>query len=257
MNIISETKPSGMNVISKTKPSGVSRWQAPTARTYGFALVGAYLAMLGIMAAVNFLVDPYGVFKTDLLIANNVNERFAKIYHLDLHRSDYDTYIFGSSTVGLTSPSVFERYLPGSKVYNLYVSNGDMSDFVVMLRYMLRRQYIVKTVVLQLDPDAFLRPAAATRDDHSRRQLPQVSGEPQLKFYTDYLFSFSPKYLWEKIVANLQHRPYGIDVDHSGTWRNAAAERVAPGDWAALEPSFKFKAGSEYKGESLAPSLRC
>jgi hypothetical protein len=154
-----------MTLISKTGDLAASPRRALSAKQYCFALLSAYIAIFFGIAAINLAVDPYGVFGTDILAPNNVNERFAKIYHLDAHHGEYDTYIFGSSTVGLTAPSIVEKYLPGNKVYNLYVTNGDISDYVAMLKYMLRRQFPVKTVIIQLDPDDFLRPASAVQDD--------------------------------------------------------------------------------------------
>jgi hypothetical protein len=244
-----------MTLILKTDDLVASPGRALSAKQYCVALLSAYIAVFCGIAAINLVVDPYGVFGTDILAPNNVNERFAKIYHLDVHHGEYDTYIFGSSTVGQTAPSIVEKYLPGNRAYNLYVTNGDISDYVAMLKYMLRRQFSVKAVIIQLDPDDFLRPASADQNDYARRQLPRVSGEPTLKFYSDYLFSFSPNYITEKIQANLGYRTDGRDVSHSGTWRNIPAEKMSPAEWILQDPTFKLNVAREYKGDNLVAKL--
>jgi len=220
---------------------------------YSWMLSAFYVLMLAFIALVNILVDPYGVFRSNFFVPTNVNERFSKIYHLDDKNADYDTYILGSSTAGLIRPASLVRYLPGAKVYNLYVSNGDIVDYDILLKYMLKRRFPIKTILLQLDPDAFLRPS--TNIDYSRRHLPQVSGEPWINFYTDYLFSFSPTYVWEKIDASLERRQSWLDVEKTGTWRNIPAEGIDPHEWSKREPTFSLKVASEYKGENLPSKI--
>jgi hypothetical protein len=225
------------------------------ATKYCYALAFMYCAAILLIALVNLLVDPYGLFGSRILTPNNVNERFAKIYYLDKHRTEYSTYLFGSSTIGLMSPRTLDQYLPTEKAYNLYVSNGSMADYALLLNYFIKNRYPIKVIILQLDPDAFLKNDDSRGVDYSRRNLPEVTGESASMFYIDYLLSFSPQYIWEKLAANMRHAPYVLDVTDTGTWRNSVAEGMSPHEWTKIEPTFGRKVAPEYKGEDLDKNI--
>src|SRR5438128_972878 len=93
----------------------------------------------------NYIIDPFELFHSHFLkIPDEMNERFNKVLHLKKTHQDYNGYLLGSSRIGTTSPSIFERYLKDSHFYNLTIAGGTQLDNLCLVKYLISQHYPVK-----------------------------------------------------------------------------------------------------------------
>lgn len=187
--------------------------------TYTFAVLA--LSSFGILILSNFIIDPFNIFQTGIFKRHfQKNERYLKIEFLKNNKNRFNTYLFGSSRIGTTDPSVIETYLPGSKAYNMSVSAANLQDYIRHLKYFIKNSYPVHTVYLQLDLQDMLY-FGHSRDDYLLRFHPDVSQENRFSYYWKYLTIIPMFNIKGKILQNLtpDNKTYvDYDIDNSGMW---------------------------------------
>ena len=115
---------------------------------------------LAIIPLANYFIDPYGIFGSNFFkYSYQKNERFIKIEYLKKKHAEFNGYIFGSSRIGGLNPTLLKQYIDDGRFYNLYVSGGNQWDNLEHLKYMLRNNYDIKYIYLQVDLEPLFGPS--------------------------------------------------------------------------------------------------
>ena len=154
---------------------------------------------VALLAASNFLIDPYEVFQTGLLPeVGATQERYLKVELLKRNRS-FDTFLLGGSRMGTTAPEDVEKIIPQSHVYNFFVSSGNQSDNLAHGKWLLATQPKIKTLYVQVDwPESF----GLAQESLQYLNHPEVVGGNPHGFLGKYLFSYSYQPVEFKIQNN-------------------------------------------------------
>lgn len=144
----------------------------------------AMVLLLGLFPAINFLVDPFGVFGDPLFHWYGYNEtnnpRVAKVAWLEEHKEEFDSYIIGSSCAASYNVEELDRYLDAS-FYNFFVYGSDARDYRAHATYLLKNCK-VKNLVLSLNFNEANTEDAGGDDIHYWMH-PLASGGNPLLFY--------------------------------------------------------------------------
>ncbi len=163
---------------------------------------GTVLLLAVLLAAFNFVTDPFGAFGDRFLqwfsYDETNNPRVAKTTWLEQHHDEYDSYILGCSSTSSLPVEAFNEYLDAS-FYNLFMYGADMRDCEKIARYLVEH-YEVKNLVLNVYIDN-----GVTYDDESNGLThglhyavdPDTSA---LEYFTRYLFA-DPRYGLAKLQA--------------------------------------------------------
>ena len=181
--------------------------------------LGFFLLML-----TNYVVDPFGVFHSKILKHEfQINERFVKIEFLEKNHNKFNGYMIGSSRIGDTDPKVVEHYIPNAHLYNMTLSSATLRDYLMHIRYMIKAQYPIKTIYMQLD-GINMSYYGLSDADYLSKMHPYVEGKSLALFYFDYLSSFFPFNIKNKIAQNINYTltsTYNLDT---GVWQNPSKE---------------------------------
>lgn len=138
-------------------------------RFWPFALV--MLLVLGLIGALNYLIDPLWYAKGNQLTGRNFafNERIAKVNLLKHTVADagYDCLILGSSRVTSLRPSRFT----GQRCFNLSLKGAQIPEFLAYARFARDAGLHAKTVYISVDEFNFIE-----NKETERRSNPSVNG---------------------------------------------------------------------------------
>jgi hypothetical protein len=169
----------------KEKPVRVAPGMKPW--TYALTLIlGAAALFLSVVAA-NLLIDPQGVFGTNLLPRSpNSNNHVKNLAAYEAAPDRFDGLLFGSSRANAIPLTELSRRMNGVTFANFWVVRGMLPDFVPALEYVLadkaKRGLRLRAVFLLLDIDTFGDPAGTNR--YIETLLPQaLSGESAVYFW--------------------------------------------------------------------------
>lgn len=166
-----------------------------------FLLIG--LLPVALLAAANYLIDPFQIFQTGLLPdVGATEERYLKIEFLK-RNPGFDTFLLGGSRMGTTAPADVERILPGTHVYNFFVSSGNQTDNLLNGSWLIRNQAQLKTLYVQVD-----WPESLGTSDFNPQYAPhpEVLGKSAAGFSAGYLFLMSYHAFDFKIQNNTGRR---------------------------------------------------
>lgn len=178
------------------------------------------LGAVFLLAALNYLVDPYQVFGSDYLKHPlQLNKRYLKVKHLEQNPAQYNSYLLGSSRIGTTEPEVIEQYIPNSKFYNLTVSLGSILDNIMLIKHLLRLEHEVKNLYMQIDVNS-MAIYKQGKSDYQRKYPPSLTKRDEFEFYFEYLTIFPLENIKGKIAINLNEtdrlkRPVN-DIEETG-----------------------------------------
>lgn len=160
------------------------------------------LGAVFLLAALNYLVDPYEVFRSNYLKHPlQLNKRYLKVKHLEENPTKYDSYLLGSSRIGTTQPEVVEQYLPNSNFYNLTVSLGSILDNIMLIKHLLKIEHEVKNLYMQIDINAMLIYKQG-KSDYQRKYPPSLTNRDEFEFYFEYLTIFPLQNIKGKVAIN-------------------------------------------------------
>ena len=206
---------------------------------FGLTILGALF-----VGCVNYVVDPFNIFHTKILKEQfQMNERFMKIEYLENNKDKYNSYMFGSSRIGTTPPSVINKYLENAKFYNFTVSSANLYDYLIHLKYFIKANYPIKNLYLQIDIDnmsAYSRP----NSDYLRKAHPFVNNESLKNYYLSYLTGFFPFNIKGKILLNIQRDDITDYFIETGIWTKPLKEEKilkTPEKFVQEEISFNTK----------------
>ncbi len=206
-----------------------------------FFVVSSVVIMIALL---NYLIDPFGVFHTGLLEkSKSLNERVVKIDYLKENKKRYNGFMFGSSTMGTTDPKVLEKYVPNSKFYNLTCSSSNMYDFKMLIIYLIKESFDVKNLYLQIDLTSMRE--YGKHPNHAQKHHYAITDDSSWKFYLEYLTIFPFEALKAKVMMSITDADATkFDVENSGMWfvkhKDIAREKDLDA-YIAKEHSFKKK----------------
>ncbi len=217
------------------------------------AFLGTVLAIVLLIAAFNFITDPFGVFPGELLewpsYEMTVNPRTAKVTWLKKHWQEYDSYIIGCSSTSSFSPVTFGGYW-GADFYNMIMYGADMLDAEQLARWLTDNCRVENLVLnVYLDNAVYYD---TLPDPLSYAMLPEVTGERALPFYLRYLFC-DPRHGLDKLKAMARDtymtQPFDVFDEATGAYDKKVRDAEAIG---SLERYYmSYPAFADYPEASL------
>src|SRR5438477_3237472 len=122
--------------------------------------IGVLLATAGLIVAacfaVNCLVDPLWYLRGNVLSEINYpfNERLSKLIRFLPRMADYDCMIFGTSRATLLP----EEKAKGYRCYNMAVSDGQASEYVLYADYLRQRGFAPRLIIVDIRRSEFIGP---------------------------------------------------------------------------------------------------
>lgn len=186
---------------------------------------GLVLSVL-LLVAMNYIVDPYLVFHSDVMRPSvTSNERYNKVEHLLNNPGRYDSFMIGSSLMGVYDPDVANALRPGHHYYNLSVFSGTAVDEFEMLSALHAHGQEIREVIIGIDAFPF-KAVNDTNRDASMRHHPVVLGKSTLNYFGGYLFVSSFRQSLAKLVDhNLPEASFKFDFNDTGVWQLLAYEK--------------------------------
>ncbi|HSE96518.1 MAG TPA: hypothetical protein VLD61_11555 [Methylomirabilota bacterium] len=162
--------------------------------------IGAAVTLVGLVAAVNFLVNPKGLFPPELFEPLMLPARSAKMERLARYGEAPDSVVFGSSRAFSVSPGTVARYRGGA-AFNASVEGGSPIDHVAFMRYMRARWgRLPRTVVLALSPDELFIPESVATVDPGNPLLQYWSDTASFRLWVQrYALLLEPELLWGSV----------------------------------------------------------
>lgn len=200
---------------------------------------------LALILGLNLAVDPYSVLGTSRLkYIFQPNERYLKIEYLAQHPGQFDAYLMGSSRIGTTDPHDVQKYVPGSRFYNLSLRSGSTHDHLKHLEYLLAAGKRPRHLYIGLDIDLDLIYFTHDARPLPTRLHPAVTRQNKTMYWLEYATSFQPRVTHEKLRINLLAASPNDYLDlnmTTGTWsRPQQLARIAADHdrYVREEPSF-------------------
>ena len=208
-------------------------------------LAGCLLLALLLFAAMNLLIDPFGVFGDPLFhwdsYSFSQNALLAKVPWIEEHFDEFDSYVVGPSSAGSLPREDLEACFGGS-FYNMMAEGADWSDLESLCNFLLDRDE-VRTLVIDADLSAAQSHA---RKGSSLRQAahPDLDGSSRLLFRLRFLFAL-PHHALNKLLSRMRdsYLPQRFDAYDaaSGAWDTCARDSEPIGnlaDYLAAYPDF-------------------
>jgi hypothetical protein len=187
----------------KEKPVRAAPGMKP--RTYALTLILAAAALFMSVVAANLLIDPQGVFGTNLLPRSpNINWHYRNLAAYEAGRDRVDGLLFGSSRARAIPTAELSRLMNGVTFADFSAVRGMLPDFLPPLEYVLadkgKRGQRMRAVFLLLDIDTFGDPPATNR--YIETLLPQaLSGESGVYFWWRNLTALQVR-SWQAILRD-------------------------------------------------------
>lgn len=200
------------------------------------ALAASLIACGLVVPGFNIVLDPYSVLGTASWMRDgyNVNERFGKVDFLLKNPGRYDSFIMGSSIMGLFPPAAAQEVRPEGHWYNLAYLAGTPPEALRTLKMLKASGHPIRNVLMGVDMFAFRKldgeAKAAWKEEH-----PQVTGETRWRWMTKQLLASTFLEGVEKIGHNANDRPRIVfDIAGSGQYRLLNWEREIAEDHEAF-----------------------
>lgn len=181
-----------------------------THRNYALRLMALPFIMMAAVAAANLVLDPQGVFGTNLFpqtVSRNVRYKQFESYLKD--RDLYDALVFGSSRSAAIQISELERLMPGTRVAHMGAPAGVPSEHVAVLERIIEDKASARqrlsTVLIFLDYD-LMRARPLNQQGLSARPHPTVSGESRFQFFLQHVVAVQWD-AWREVVRPKRNAP--------------------------------------------------
>ncbi|MGD0231713.1 MAG: hypothetical protein ABSC19_15395 [Syntrophorhabdales bacterium] len=216
-------------------------------------------AELGSVALLNYIVDPYGVFRYGAW-RHDVSHQFiipsmsfVKTRYVALNPKKYDCLILGSSRVG----GIDGRQVKDATCYNMFYPDGLPRNHLDNLRYLVARGVRPRMVLIGLDEFSYQKDPAEHFTDYMRYPYPPAVHRSLCLFYLKYLIRYSSRNMKEALQGFMGKRqpfPY----DHYGTgllMPSPEAERMIEADPAKHAKDPRFKQVAIVQRDRMGPAL--
>ena len=224
-----------------------------------FALT--FVLIMGLLAALNALVDPFGAFGDPLYgwysYGFTKNPRMSKIAFLDMYAGNYDSYLIGASTTGSYPIDQLERYT-GARFFNLFGYGGDMHKTRYMAEYLLSH-FTVRNLIINISIiDAEYSNLTL---DRLTNQLPaRVDGSSAFSQTTQYLTA-NPRYALDKMAAyptdTWLPQPFDEFDPMTGAYNRTSRDVVPIGDMGSYLEAFPTFKDYSPEGRTLWHIEKC
>ena len=180
------------------------------------------LVVIGILAPVNVIVDPYNIFHYDDPKDNGVepNKNFIKTKYILNNQDKFDSLLFGSSRAGFIDVSS----IPDGKYYDMCYSEGLPAEHVNTLKVLIKGGFVPKNVVVLVDDiSCFVDPKS---HENMLYRVPYPTGGPLsfLEFYVKYCDILTT---FESLSVMKEYSEEGkADPDFAERFRNTGTERL-------------------------------
>jgi len=176
-------------------------------RKFAIIILCVLYACLLSLALINIVVDPYHIFQTPFFKQQpQPNERYSKIEFLKKNKGRYNSYIMGSSRVGLTNTDIIEKYLPMAKFYNLSTALAVPYEHLLHLKYFIKNGYPVRNLYIGLDVDFCFGVKMHKDKDLLLKLHPGVLNLSRIRYYWSYLSVFPKTDIRRKLRLNFSRK---------------------------------------------------
>jgi hypothetical protein len=198
-----------------------------------FAAILVIVLGLGFIAVVNYIIDPYGIFRKDFSYQFiGPNKHYVKTRYVGEHPDRYDCFVFGSSRAN----NIDVRKIKDGRCYNMEYSGGLPREHLDNMKYLVRKGVKIKFAIIALDEVAFQDNPDVHLNQPMRHAYPPVLNEPLFTYYLQYLFYY---YDWKimKVCARdyikrvrgiIKEGPVHYDIFETG-------QLFSPGEDQAIE----------------------
>lgn len=215
-------------------------------KKYSLGIIIYLYILFIILLLVNYIINPFDIFKNNILkYTGTSNERFVKMEHIIKNHDKYNSYMFGSSRIGVTDPAIVEKYIDNSKFYNFTISQASMYDYDTMLQYFIKNKYMVKNLYIQIDVADFMDMYKHPDSDYLYKPDAVLTGEDKYKFYLNYLTIFPVSNYKIKLLNNYNKDEFKYDFYTTGMYykkEEALMNKDLKG-YLEKEPTFHAKPG--------------
>jgi hypothetical protein len=189
-------------------------------RKFVIIILCVLYACLLSLALINIVVDPYQIFQTPFLKQQSQpNERYSKIEFLKKNKGRYNSYIMGSSRVGLTNTDILVKYLHMAKFYNLSTALAVPYEHLLHLKYFIKNGYPVRNLYIGLDLDLCLGVKMHKDKDLLLKLHPGVLNRNLIGYYWSYLSVFPKTDIRRKLKLNFSRKVSPIQISgKDGVW---------------------------------------
>ena len=181
---------------------------------FAVTLVITFLLVFLAYPATNFVLDKYGVFQTpkqgQVTVYNEPNKMFLKTDYVLKHPDKFDSFVFGSSRVGLLDVTK----MPGGKFYNMAYSEGLPKEHLENIKLLLKHGIKIKNIIIGLDDFTY----RISPDKHKDEPLRLAHYETSLNdrnWFTHYWYYLFLKIKWEDLSRYSQR--YYQEMFNTGT----------------------------------------
>ncbi|MBK6616710.1 hypothetical protein [Ottowia sp.] len=130
---------------------------APKWGRHNRIVISLLTVAVAIPLALNILVDPFDLFRVSPLgIGPFQNQRVRHITYLDEHPSRFNVLLMGTSIMGINSPSVVEKLVPGSRAYNMAFFLATPTDLLLAAKHLARTGALPSHVIVGVDSFLFV-----------------------------------------------------------------------------------------------------
>lgn len=173
------------------------------------------LGLSFIVAATNFIIDPYG---KNNIFTNSFNEfkivrdeRISK-YELLLNNPDAGSFIFGSSRGLILDPGIVEN-ITGSKTLNLAFSSATAEEYHLYIKYLFETRE-VKNIIIGIDLFAYANgfDSTGTYPQALRNYFKMDNGYKIPQYFSFKMF----KHTIKAIKYNLKYDKEDVDERYTG-----------------------------------------
>jgi hypothetical protein len=223
----------------------------------GLIIIAVELGSVGLL---NYVVDPYGVFRYGTWrhdVSHQFREpskNFIKTRYLALNPQKYDCLILGSSRVN----GIDGRQVKDATCYNMHYSLGLPRNHLDNLRYLLKKGVRPRIVLIGLDEFSYKEDPAQHLTDYMRHPYPPAVHQNVALFYLKYLIRYSSRSMKEPLEGfrgKREPNPY----DHYGTGLETAtlgeADRQIESDPANHAKDPKFQEPIMTEGDRMVEAL--
>jgi hypothetical protein len=202
-------------------------------RIFAISLIGIGGFLFTVVAAVNFILDPFNVFETKLVSYHrtNGNDRYRRFLEYQADAEKVQGLMFASSRGNRIPVEELSR-LSGIRFASFAVTAGMITDHLPMLEYALRekarRGQRLRSVFLFLDLDVIgVRPN--TNRVYHAMLPPALTGESRARFFWRYLTAIQFR-TWRVTIQDLlrqrrAEQPLGTTAQPNDGWRILALLR--------------------------------
>jgi hypothetical protein len=189
-------------------------------KKWTIVVLGVTLFLIGLVGAVNFVVDPHGVFHGEpSRRPQTPNLSYMKIEYLLGQKHAFDSFLLGSSRVA----NIDVRHIPGGRWYNLFLAAALPEEHLQHVRFLLNNGITIQNLLIGLDDFSFLFDPRDHLSELDLQPHPGVSGKNLSTFYSEYLFKakrFVPllnSYIRSSIRKGISSDELRYQFDMSGT----------------------------------------